>query len=152
MKPYILKRTQLIQRPLAEVFPFFASPENLARITPPWLHFVIRSPSPVEMKAGALIEYTIRWFGMPVRWKTEINDYEPPFRFVDRQIRGPYTLWHHTHVFSELNGMTEMTDLVQYRLPLGPVGRMLHTFLIRRQLQEIFEYRYNMIEEIFNKH
>jgi ligand-binding SRPBCC domain-containing protein len=133
------------------VFPFFASPENLARITPPWLHFVIRSPSPVEMKAGALIEYTIRWLGMPVRWKTEIKDYEPPFCFVDRQIRGPYTLWHHTHVFRELNGITEMTDLVQYRLPLGPVGRIAHFFLIRRQLRGIFEYRYNVIEELFNK-
>ena len=151
MKPYILKRTQLIHCPLAEVFPFFESPENLARITPPWLHFVIRTPSPVQMKTGTLIEYTIRWFGLPVYWKTEIKNYEPPLRFIDEQICGPYSFWHHTHVFNEVNGMTEMTDLVQYRLPFGPVGRIAHAFLIRGQLEEIFEYRNKAIERIFNK-
>jgi ligand-binding SRPBCC domain-containing protein len=151
MKTYILKRTQLIHRPLDEVFPFFESAENLAKITPPWLNFVIRTPSPIEMKTGTLIEYTIKWFGFPVKWKTEIRDHEPPFRFADEQIRGPYRLWHHTHVFSEINGVTEMTDLVRYRLPFGPIGRIAHALLIRGQLQEIFDYRYNVIEKIFNE-
>lgn len=149
MKPYILKRTQLIHRPLAEVFPFFESPENLSKITPPWLNFIIRTPAPVDMKSGAFIEYTIRWLGLPIRWKTEIKDFDPPFRFVDEQIRGPYTLWHHTHVFNSVNGSTEMTDLVKYRLPFGPIGRIVHALWIRRQLQEIFDYRYNAIEKIF---
>ncbi len=103
------------------------------------------------MRQGALIDYTIRWLGFPIRWKTEICEYEPPYRFVDQQIRGPYTLWHHTHAFSEINGMTEMTDYVRYQMPLGPIGRIAHSAFIRKQLQEIFEYRYGMIEKIFNQ-
>ena len=136
---------------MKEVFPFFATPENLEKITPPWLNFSILTPKPVQMQKGALIDYTIRWMGLPMRWKTEIREYEPPYCFVDRQIRGPYARWDHTHTFTEVNGITEMTDLVRYQLPLGLLGHIIHGVFIRNQLQKIFEYRYNVIEKIFKQ-
>ncbi|KAB2880255.1 SRPBCC family protein [bacterium] len=145
-----MKRTQVIRSPLAKVFEFFESPENLSIITPPWLRFVIKTPLPIDMRSGTVIEYTIRWLGIPVRWKTKITDYEPPLRFVDEQITGPYSLWHHTHVFRETKGMTEMTDTVRYRLPFGIFGQLVHWLLVHRQLQKIFDFRYRAIETIFN--
>ncbi|MBL7995038.1 SRPBCC family protein [bacterium] len=122
----------------------------MSKITPPWLTFAIKTPTPMVMKTGALIDYTIRWFVIPIRWKTEIKDYNAPFLFVDEQIRGPYSFWYHAHIFNDVNGITEMTDLVHYRLPFGPLGRVAHTLLIRHQLQDIFDYRYNAIQEIFH--
>ncbi len=149
MAIHTLKRKQSFAYPIGDVFRFFQSPENLARITPPWLSFRVLTPPPVEMKQGALIDYTIQWMGISVRWKTMITEYAPPYRFVDQQMRGPYSLWHHTHMFVEREDGTDMTDEVQYVLPLGVLGNLAHVFLVRRQLENIFSYRAKAIAEIF---
>lgn len=141
MSPYTLERSQHLPYPRAEVFPFFASPENLAAITPRWLGFTILTPAPIEMKVGTVIDYAIHWLGIPVRWKTLITTYEPGRRFVDEQIAGPYALWHHTHTFEDAGGGTTMTDRVVYALPFGPLGDLAHSLMVRRQLEEIFDYR-----------
>jgi ligand-binding SRPBCC domain-containing protein len=91
----------------------------------------------------------VRWLGMPARWTTLITSYEPPVRFVDQQLRGPYSFWHHTHEFRATPRGTVMTDRVRYVLPAGPVGVLLHTLLVRRQLEEIFDFRRRVIAEIF---
>lgn len=149
MKLYTLKRTQGFSHSRDTVFKFFESPEHLALITPPWLDFHILTPTPITMRQGTLIDYTIRWLTVPVRWTTLITSYEPPYRFVDEQIRGPYSLWHHSHTFVEKDGVTEMHDEVQYALPAGVFGRVAHAALVRKQLEEIFDYRSHVIGRFF---
>jgi ligand-binding SRPBCC domain-containing protein len=149
MRMHLLERTQVLPASRDEVFAFFQAPDNLARITPSWLGFRILTPLPLAMREGALIDYTVRWLGMPARWTTLITSYEPPVRFVDQQLRGPYSFWHHTHEFRATPRGTVMTDRVRYVLPAGPVGVLLHTLLVRRQLEEIFDFRRRVIAEIF---
>jgi len=148
MKIYTLSRTQFIARPLDEVFDFFSRPENLARITPPSMGFAIMTPGPIEMRAGTLIDYRVRTLGVPVRWTTLITDYSPPHRFVDVQLRGAYSFWHHTHTFEGVDGGTEIVDEVRYALPFGAVGRLVHALLVRRQLDMIFAFRKRTIDGI----
>lgn len=149
MSVFTLMRTQYIERPLDEVFPFFENPENLARITPASVGFRILTPLPIVMKAGAVIDYTIKVFGIRRYWTTLITDYEPPFRFVDVQLKGPYTFWHHTHTFESTQRGTLMQDEVRYVLPFGPVGRLVHGLFVKRQLQKIFDHRADVIAEHF---
>ena len=149
MNLHVLERTQVLRGDVETVFQFFREPENLARITPPRLGFRILTPAPIVMKEGALLDYTIRWLGLPVRWTTFISHYEPPHLFVDVQIRGPYAFWHHLHRFRAVAGGTEMTDVVRYILPYGPLGGLAHGLLIRRQLCRIFDYRSDVIGRIF---
>ncbi len=146
---YILRREQTIPRPRGEVFAFFADAANLDRITPPWLHFRILTPQPMSIVPGALIDYRIRWRGLPLRWRTRIEEWHPETRFVDMQIRGPYALWHHTHVFEPAPGGTHMSDVVRYRIPFGPFGALLHRLRIRSDVEAIFDYRMRAIERIF---
>ncbi len=134
---------------MEEVFSFFQRPENLAVITPRWLAFRILTPSPIDMGQGSVIDYTIKWMGVPVRWTTMITNYQPPHKFVDQQLKGPYSLWHHTHTFVGKDGGTEMTDTVRYVLPLGVLGDVAHAVIVQRQLDRIFDYRANVIEEVF---
>ena len=150
MKPYMLKRQQLIPRPLDEVFGFFKRPENLARLTPTKLGFHILTPTPIEMKAGAVIDYTIKLSGLPIRWTTLITSYDPPYKFVDQQLKGPYSFWHHTHTFSPTNDGTLIIDEVRYVPPLGILGRLAHALFIRHQLERIFDFRAEFIESYFN--
>ncbi len=126
---------------LREAFAFFEDPHNLARITPAWLNFRIASPAPIQMRKGAEIEYRIRWLGLPFNWKTAITEYEPPFFFVDEQAAGPYAYWHHRHDFRPTEYGALVSDRVDYALPFGPLGRLAHRLAVRRQLQEIFNYR-----------
>jgi ligand-binding SRPBCC domain-containing protein len=138
---HVLEREQLIARPREEVFAFFADAYNLQALTPPWLGFNIRTPGPIEMRPGALIVYRMRLHGLPVRWLTEIEEWEPEARFVDRQVRGPYSLWHHTHTFEDREGATLMRDRVRYALPLGPLGELARLVLVDSDLRRIFDFR-----------
>lgn len=144
-----LVREQLLARPRPEVFPFFADASNLARITPDFLHFTILTPLPLEMEAGAVIDYRLRFFGIPFRWRTVIETFEPPERFTDVQVRGPYRRWHHLHEFEERDGGTLMRDTVDYELPLGPLGSVAHALIVRRSVERIFDYRREVLAREF---
>ena len=146
---YELECEILVPKGIKETFAFFENPRNLARITPPWLRFVVLSEGPVEMRAGAEIDYTIRYLGVSLQWKTLIAEYEPPFHFVDVQMRGPYKRWRHTHTFRPTEGGTVVRDHVEYALPMGPIGRLAHRIRVRSQLREIFAYRQAALTGIF---
>jgi ligand-binding SRPBCC domain-containing protein len=149
MKIYTLKQKQVLSRPLKEVFAFFARPENLQQITPPELGFQIITPSPIVMEKGSLIDYQIRLSGLPFRWRTLISSYNPPHEFVDEQIKGPYSFWHHRHQFYAEGDETVIEDTVTYTIPFGILGRIVHTLFIRAKLRKIFEYRKAIIERWF---
>jgi len=123
---------------LDAVFSFFADARNLEAITPPWLNFAITTPEPIDMHTGARIDYQLRVHGFPVRWKTEISVWDPPYRFVDQQLRGPYQQWVHAHTFEERDGGTLCRDKVEYSV-LG--GRVINWLLVRRDVEKIFAYR-----------
>jgi ligand-binding SRPBCC domain-containing protein len=147
MRPYVLRRQQVIPLNREQVFLFFSRPENLARITPPDMGFAILTPLPIVMKPGALIDYTIRLMGISLRWTTLITTYEPPGCFIDEQIRGPYSFWHHRHYFNETEGGTEIVDEVHYLLPGGLLGPLAHALFVRRQLDRIFDHRAKVITQ-----
>lgn len=149
MIPFVLERTQLVPRPRDEVFRFFEDASNLERITPPFLRFRIVTPTPIEMREAALIDYRLSLFGVPLSWRTRIELYEPGVRFVDAQLRGPYALWRHTHTFEDAPGGTQMRDRVDYEIPLGPLGRAARALFVRRTLDRIFDYRREAIASIF---
>lgn len=148
---YHLTRSQLITRPLPEVFAFFAAAENLEAITPTYLRFRIATPQPIEMRAGTRIDYALSLWGLPMRWRTRITIWEPDVRFVDEQESGPYALWHHLHEFEAVEGFTRMRDRVDYQLPLGPLGSLAHALVVRRSLDAIFDYRRRAIAERFGE-
>ncbi|MBW3598236.1 MAG: SRPBCC family protein [Planctomycetes bacterium] len=142
---YRLERSQYIQRPLEETFAFFADAANLERITPAFLNFHVETPQDGQIKAGVLIDYRLRLYGVPLRWRTEIEVFEPPRRFVDVQLRGPYRLWRHTHEFAAESEGTRMTDCVEYQMPLGPLGGAARALFVRRALERIFDHRCEQI-------
>lgn len=134
---------------LPEVFAFFSDPGNLERITPPWLSFRIHGPAPSAISAGSRIEYRIRWLFLTLRWVTRITRWEPPFAFEDVQEKGPYARWVHTHRFRATERGVVIEDHVEYALPFGPLGRLVHALRVRRQLEGIFAYRREAIGRIF---
>jgi ligand-binding SRPBCC domain-containing protein len=140
MHTYTLHCEMWTSRSLRDTFALFEDPYNLAKITPRWLNFVVTSPK-VQMHPGAEIDYTIRWLGIGMKWKTIIRDYTPPARFVDEQARGPYALWRHTHTFVETDNGTLVGDRVEYALPLSFLGRVAHAVMVKHQLLGIFKYR-----------
>lgn len=146
-----LEYVQEFPRPRPEVFRFFEDAFNLDAITPPTLRFRILTARPIEMREGALIEYALRMRGVPIRWRTRIEAYDAPARFVDRQVRGPYRLWCHEHVFEEIEGGTRMTDRVRYQTPLAEnwLGRWMHDRFIRPDLEGIFAFRRAKMEAMF---
>jgi len=146
---YRLTSEQLVPAPLDEVFAFFSAPENLARITPSWLGFQILTPSPVAMRIGALIDYQISLGPLPTHWRTMITAYDPPHMFVDEQLAGPYSFWHHTHRFESAGTGTRILDEVLYLMPFGPLGKLVHKLVVRRQLAGIFSHRKLVIAEQF---
>ena len=137
---------QWLPRPRAEVFPFFADAANLERLTPPWLEFRILTPRPVAMREGALIDYRLRIRGVPVRWRTRIAVWEPPERFVDEQLKGPYRLWVHEHTFLERDGGTLCRDQVRYAVP---GGALVDRLLVRPDVERIFAWRRRVLAELF---
>jgi ligand-binding SRPBCC domain-containing protein len=144
-----LEQLQRIPRPCPEVFTFFSDPANLERLTPPFLKFRILSPQPIILKPGALIDYTLRLNGIPVRWRTQIEAVDPGRSFSDVQLRGPYRRWHHRHEFREIPGGTEMKDTVDYALPFGVLGALANPLFVRPSLRRIFTFRRQVVEELF---
>lgn len=146
---YTIDRTQTVPKPRSEVFPFFADAANLERLTPAFLSFRILTPLPIAMQPGALIDYRIKLFGIPMTWRTQIEAFEPGERFVDVQLKGPYALWRHTHTFRDVPEGTEIRDRVEYALPLGPLGRIAHALMVKRTLGRIFDHRARVMTEMF---
>ena len=146
---YVLEREVSLPVPRARVFPFFADARNLERLTPPSLRFEILTPGEIQMGPGAIIDYRLRVSGLPVRWRSVIEIWDPPFRFVDVQVRGPYALWRHVHTFDETPEGTLMRDRVEYALPFGPIGALAHRLIVARQLEAIFSFRGRVVRELF---
>ena len=146
MRRFVLDAEQLLPRPLGEVFAFFSDPGNLQRITPPWLDFEIIGGHDRQMRAGLLIDYRLRIHGLPVRWQSEITIWDPPRRFVDEQRRGPYRLWIHEHTFEARGNSTLVRDRLQYAVPGGVLVQKL---FVARDVDRIFAFRRQRLEEVF---
>jgi len=146
MNEFVFETELWLPHPRNEVFAFFGDAHNLERITPPWVNFAVLTPAPIVMRPGILIDYRIRIHGVPVRWRTEISAWQPPFQFVDEQRRGPYRLWHHTNTFEEREGGTLCRDRVRY-WPRG--GALMNWLFVRKDVERIFEYRRQRLMETF---
>ena len=150
MKVHVLEREQRLAQPPDEVFPFFSEARNLEAITPPFLHFRVLSQEPEQMGKGTLIRYKLRLRGIPIRWLTRIEEWDPSRRFVDTQLKGPYRLWHHTHDFEPDSGGTLMRDTVRYAMRAGPLGELIHGPMVAPDLAKIFDHRIERIEALFS--
>ena len=150
MKTHTIEASMLIPRSREQVFPFFCDVVNLQRITPPELDFRILTSLPVEINKGTQVDYQLKLFGIAFNWRSEITVWDPPNRFVDAQISGPYKLWEHTHLFYENDGGTLIDDQVKYRLPFWPFGEIAYP-VVRAQLKRIFNYRQQKIRESLNE-
>jgi ligand-binding SRPBCC domain-containing protein len=144
---YELTDRFIVKSDLQTTWDFFSRAENLPRITPPSLKFEVRTPEPIHIEQDSLLDYTIRWMGIPVKWRTRIIDWTPQRQFIDLQLRGPYTLWHHQHTFTTCDEGTLCTDRVIYKVPAAILGRAMNSLIIRRQLIGIFDYRRKVIAE-----
>ncbi len=156
MQIHRIERETFLARPRPEVFEFFSDAGNLEELTPDFLRFEIVTPSPskgpIEMAAGRLIDYRLRVRGVPIRWRSVIRVWEPPVRFVDEQVRGPYRRWHHEHLFEERDGGTAVIDRVDYAVPGGPgLERLVHRLLVGPDVRKIFDHRQQRLEEIFGE-
>lgn len=148
MRLHRLERSQFVLRPLEEVFEFFSRARNLELLTPPWLRFEITGQEPRRMRAGTLIAYRLRLHGVPLRWVSQIESWEPGVTFVDRQLHGPYRLWHHRHDFEARDGGTIVRDEVHYALALGPVGELADRLLVASDLERIFDFRRDAVSRL----
>ncbi len=146
MKTFHFQVEQSLPRPLDEVFPFFADARNLEKLTPDWLRFDVLTPDPIEMAVGTTIDYRLRWHGIPLRWTSEIAAWDPPHRFVDRQIRGPYRLWHHEHRFAAADGGTRITDEVEYAVWGGALANRIG---VARDIARIFAHRHRVLDKLY---
>jgi ligand-binding SRPBCC domain-containing protein len=144
---FTLETRLLLPKPLEVIFPFFADAGNLERITPPWLHFEIRTPIPIEMRAGTIIDYRLRLHGIALRWQSEITEWDPPCHFVDEQRYGPYRRWIHEHTFTESNRNSQIFDFVKYDPPGGWIANFL---FVRRDVCRIFAYRTQKLLDLFS--
>jgi ligand-binding SRPBCC domain-containing protein len=149
VRTHVLERQQWIDRPIFRVFEFFSRAENLAQITPPWMHFELRTPGEIPMCSGTRIDYRIKLSGIPMSWRTRIEAWDSGSGFIDIQERGPYRRWEHHHRFRTMAGGTLMSDCVYYALPFGWVGEAAHWLGVRRTLDAIFDYRFAKVQEIY---
>ena len=148
MADFVLESRVWIGRSRPEVFAFFSDPAHLVRLTPPSFDLTVVE-APATLAVGAVLDLRLRWLGLPLRWRAYIREYDPPFRFVDVQVRGPYARWEHRHRFlEEDDGDTMMEDRVTYRLPLGPLGRLAHQLGVGRQLRAVWDYRTRRLGEL----
>jgi len=154
MKTYKLYKEQFLPISVEEAWKFFSDAKNLAKITPPELGFVILTNLKEEpVYSGMKIDYTVRpLLGVPMRWTTEITGVNAPFVFTDRQLRGPYALWEHTHTFIAVPGGVKMTDEVKYALPLGFLGTMMHGLIVEKKLEQIFQFRGSVLKKLFGEY
>ncbi len=143
-----LAMEQWLAQPPEEVFQFFCDPHNLERITPSFLQFKVTGVSTASLQDGTLIDYALRLHGLPVRWQSRIDAWTPNRKFVDTQTRGPYALWHHTHEFEPCAGGTIVRDRVRYQLPMGALGDLCGSWLVRRDLNSIFDFRRSEIARL----
>jgi ligand-binding SRPBCC domain-containing protein len=143
-----IEREELVPRPLGDVFEFFSLAHNLERITPPWLSFEVLTPAPIEMRVGTQIDYRLRVHGIPLRWVSRIEDWVHNRAFVDRQIQGPYRLWHHRHEFEPRDGGTLVRDRVHYAIGLGPLGEIAHAGFVKRDLAGVFDFRTTAVRQL----
>jgi ligand-binding SRPBCC domain-containing protein len=141
LRVHLLERSQRVPLSVEDAFAFYGNADNLQQITPPWLRFRILDPRPRALSAGARLQYSLVLHRFPIRWITEIDIWEPPHRFVDFQVRGPYRIWEHTHVFEPVERGTRLIDRVRYAIPYGPLGMLAHVAFVRRDLRRIFDYR-----------
>ena len=148
-KTYTVAFAQQVARPLPEIFEFFSRAENLQVLTPPWLNFKILDVRPQPVQKGTLINYSLRVHGIPLRWTSEIVEWEPPHRFVDLQLRGPYKLWRHEHRFEPKNGGTLISDTISLALPLGFLGQLAYKIKVHSDVQDIFSFREEKIRALF---
>ena len=146
---YTIQREQWVPRPLEEVFAFFSDASNLELLTPSWLKFKILTQTPITVARGTHLQYRLSWHGVPLHWTTEITRWNPPRDFEDIQLSGPYKLWRHTHRFRAHEGGTQMTDIVEYALPFGLLGSLAYALQVRRNVEKIFDYRYDRIQQMF---
>jgi ligand-binding SRPBCC domain-containing protein len=146
---YRLVRRQSVGGSVDEVFAYFKDPRNLESLTPPWLGFRLMGSSDPEVRLGTTIRYRLRLHGIPLRWESAITEYQEGQAFADEMTRGPYRRWYHRHLFRPMATGVEIEDIVDYELPFGPVGRLVHAALVRRQLTAIFDYRVARMGERF---
>jgi ligand-binding SRPBCC domain-containing protein len=149
-RTFLLERAQVVARPRREVFAFFADAFNLERLTPAFLRFRITTPPPIEMRPGTLIDYRLRLHGVPMKWRTSIEAFEPERSFTDVQLVGPYRRWRHRHDFVDVAGGTEVRDVVEYEMPLGPLGGWVRRVFVVPSLDRIFDFRQRAVAEIFD--
>lgn len=150
MAEHLLERSQVVRSPLEDTYDFFADPRNLEAITPAWLQFRIVE-APERLERGSLLRYRLRLFGVPIGWRTEITEWNPPRGFTDTQLRGPYRVWVHEHRLEPAGTGTLVRDRIRYRIPLGPLGLVLNHILVRRWLTRIFDFRAQRMAELLTR-
>ncbi len=143
---FVLHAEQWLPCSRTKLFEFFSDAFQLETLTPPLLRFQVLTPRPILIQAGTLIDYKLRLHGIPIRWQSEIAVWEPAERFVDRQTRGPYRLWHHEHRFVDEAGGTRVIDHVTYR---PPGGSLVDRLFVVPDLRKIFGYRTQKLRELF---
>ena len=153
MKIYQYKTSQFLSTDINTAWNFFSSAKNLATITPPELDFkILTDLGDKDIYEGMLIEYTVKpLLGIPLHWKTQIDKIDKPSMFMDRQLKGPYKIWEHTHHFTEKDGGVLMEDVVNYQLPFGLIGQLTHSIIVKQKIERIFEYRRETLDKIFKK-
>ncbi|SDS25013.1 Ligand-binding SRPBCC domain-containing protein [Polaribacter sp. KT25b] len=153
MKIYTFHRKQKLPITLEKAWKFLSSPKNLKTITPDYMSFDILSGAEKPMFAGQIIQYIVTpIFGIKTKWVTEITHVKDLNYFVDEQRFGPYALWHHKHFIKEIDGGVEMEDIIDYKVPMGFLGQLIHPFLVKPKLEEIFAYRQKKLIELFGEH
>lgn len=154
MKMFYYKTEQFLPIHIEKAWDFFSSAKNLAVITPPELNFnILTEVDGKEISEGMLIDYTLKpLFGVPVKWKTEISKVNKPQMFTDRQLKGPYQTWEHTHTFIQKDNGVLMTDELKYKLPFGFIGNIVHSLIVRKKIVDIFNYRRQILHKLFVNH